>query len=76
MINGIFHKGAGNVISDEVFGLIRINIGAYMGYLDTFNLDAQVATCGNFFICINPRWPRIEMLVFLYSNSSCQQYII
>ena len=42
------------------FLLIRICMGSW----NKFSLYAQAATLGNFLICINVRWPQIDIEVF------------
>ena len=41
----------------EFFLMIRV----YKGYWNKFSLVAQAAILGNFLICINARWPRIDI---------------
>ena len=38
----------------------------YKGYWNKFILVAQAATLGNFLICINARWPRIDIEVVFF----------
>ena len=50
-----------NVLSGEVFSLIRI----HMVSTNKFSLVAHAETLGNFLICINARWPRLDMQIFI-----------
>ena len=56
----MYNGGPGNVLYDGVFLMIRV----YNGFRNKFSSVAQAATLGNFLICINARWPRIDIEVF------------